>query len=138
MENYEKLNDLYNKSCSLNDKYEEMLVLMDRWIKNLQSGKKVVSFFEKKCYKNIAIHGTSWLSQRLQQELQDTDVVVQLVFDKNSIETIKKHEVDVIVVTSLYYFYEIQRELENLTKTPIVSIGSIIYLTSDSINNGLY
>lgn len=128
MEKYEELNEKYSQSKTLNNKYEEMLVLMDRWIDNLQCGKSVVPFFQKKNYKRIAVYGTSWLSRRLQKELEGTDIIVELVFDKNSIESIKDYDVDVIVVTSLYYFYEIQMELEKLTDIPIISIGKIVFL----------
>ena len=128
MGKYEELSEKYNQSRTLNDKYEEMLRLMDQWIANLQDGKSVRCFFEIKKYKKIAVYGTSWLSRRLQQELDGTDIIVELVFDKNSIESIRDCNVDVIVVTSLYYFYEIQMALEKLTDIPIVSIGKIVFL----------
>ena len=125
MERYEELSEKYNQSRALNDKYEEMLMLMDQWIANLEDDKSVIHFFEIKKYKKIAVYGTSWLSRRLQKELECTD---ELVFDKNSIESIKDCDVDVIVVTSLYYFYETQMNLEKLTDIPIVSIGKIVFM----------
>ena len=40
---------------------------------------------------------------------------------------IAEHEVDVIVVTSLYYFYEIREQLIQITKCPIICIDDVLY-----------
>lgn len=128
MINYEELNRKYENSLALADKYFEMVELMDCWISNLQKNKKTTYYFERNGYKKIAIYGVSYLSRRLQQELQNTDISIELVFDKNSIEEIKNHSVDVIVVTSLYFFYEIVFELKRVSDCRIVSIGEVVHL----------
>lgn len=117
----------YENSEVLQNKFGEMVIAMKRWIENLQNGKTVVSYFQKKNYKKIAVYGTSYFSERLQRELQSTDVIVDLVFDKNSMNLIAEHEVDVIVVTSLYYFYEIREQLIQITKCPIICIDDVLY-----------
>ncbi len=128
MGKYEKLDKKYSRKRSLIDQYTEMLMLLYRWIVNLINGKSTVHFFETKKYKKIAVYGKNWMTRRLQRELKGTDIAVDLVFDKNSIENIKDCDADVIVVTSLYHFYEIQMELEKLTDLTIVSIAKIVLL----------
>lgn len=109
-----------NKLC-------EMVVVMSRWIENLQNNKKLDSYFTKNNYRKIAVYGMSYFSQNLQGELLNTDIIVDLIFDKNSMDEILNHEVDVIVVTSLYYFYEIREQLIKMVKCPIICIDDIIY-----------
>lgn len=111
------------------NKFEEMIQVMNRWIENLQTNKRVSSFFVRKGYKKIAIYGTSYLSQRLQKELENTDVSIDLIFDRNTIEKINEHKVDVIVVTSTYYYYEILEQLTQIIEydCPIICIDDIVY-----------
>lgn len=121
-----KVNESNEMLCN---KFGEMIQVMNRWIENLQTNKRVSSFFFRKGYKKIAIYGTSYLSQRLQKELENTEISIDLIFDRNSIETINEHKVDVIVVTSTYYYYEILEQLTQIMKVecPIICIDDIVY-----------
>ena len=120
-------NEVCENSEILANKFGEMVVAMNRWIENLQNNKKLDSYFIKKKYGKIAVYGTSYFSQRLQRELQNTDIIVDLVFDRNSIDEILNHKVDVIVVTSLHYYYEIREQLMQITNCPIICIDDAIY-----------
>lgn len=120
-------NEVCENSEVLSNKFGEMVIAMNRWIENLQNNKKIDSYFIRKKYRKIAVYGTSYFSKNLQRELQKTDIIIDLVFDRNSIDMIANREVDVIVVTSLYYYYEIREQLMPITNCPIICIDDIIY-----------
>lgn len=113
----------------LASKFGEMVIVMTHWIENLQNSKRVSSFFINLKYKKIAIYGTGFLSQLLQKELENSDISIELIFDRNTIEKINEHKVDVIVVTSTYYYYEILEQLTQIMKVecPIICIDDIVY-----------
>lgn len=111
------------------EKFEEMMLVMNQWIENLHSDKKISGYFRRHHYKNIALYGTSIVSQRLQEELKNSDIKVQFIFDKDTKDILENNEksIDVIVVTSFYYFYEIFLDLRKMTDLPIVGADTIIY-----------
>lgn len=123
------MESIKENSDVLSNKFGEMVLLMDRWIENLQNNKHVTNYFHRKSFQSIAIYGTSYLAQRLQTELESTDISIRLIFDKNSIDNLvgKEKDLDVIVVTSLYYYYEIKQKLSKITTCPIICIDDIIY-----------
>lgn len=112
------------------EKFEEMMLVMNQWIENLHSDKKISGYFRRHHYKNIALYGTSFVSQRIQEELEGSDIHIQFVFDKDTKDILEKNEkkIDVIVVTSFYYFYEIYLDLSKMTDIPIVGADEVIYV----------
>lgn len=129
MANYNVLKRKYEDTLTFISKNLEIVELLKCWNSNLKKNKKVTYYFERNRYKKIAIYGTNYFSRRLQQELQNTDISIELVFDENSIDQIKNYSVDVIVVTSLHFFYEILFELKQVSDCRIVSIGEVIHLS---------
>lgn len=109
-------------------KFKEMFFLMDKWVKNLHENKEIIQYFNKHGYKNIALYGTSFVSKRMQEELENTDISIEFIFDKNSKEILEENieKIDAIIVTSLYYYYEIYMDLRNITNLPIISADVVI------------
>jgi len=104
---------------------------MNQWVINLQEGKTVRRYFEERKYHNIAVYGKSYLSERLCKEIENTDIAVKLIFDKDSIESdlLNSLNLDVIVVTSLYYYYDIYLNLKKYTNVKVICLDEIIYKT---------
>lgn len=125
------------KKQKLANKHLAIMKVYDEWLGVRQDGKSLVQYFEKQGYKNIAIYGMSFLGERLVKELQDSDVKVQYGIDKNaeniysSVEVMNLSEdlpkVDAIVVTAVFFFDEIEEELEDMVDCPIISLEDIVY-----------
>lgn len=125
------------KKQQLANKHLAIMKVYDEWLGVRQDGKSLVQYFEKQGYKNIAIYGMSYLGERLVKELQDSDVKVQYGIDKNaeniysSVEVMNLSDdlpkVDAIVVTAVFFFDEIEEELEDMVNCPIISLEDIVY-----------
>lgn len=118
-------------------KVHELYMAFDQWLRLRQEGKTLVEYFEKEGYKTVAIYGMKELGERLYDELKGSDVTVEYIIDKNAdqiyaeVDVITPDEelkpVDVIVVTALYYFDEIEEMLSDKVDYPIISLEDILY-----------
>lgn len=122
------------QKCS--NKHLAIMLVMNQWIINKQEGKSLISFFEENGYKKIAIYGMSYLGERLADELRDSDIKVSYAIDKNA-ENIytdievkspedEMEEVDAVIVTAVFFFDEIEAQLENIFDCPIISLEDIV------------
>lgn len=119
------------------NKNAAIINVMSEWIEQIQAGKSIVSYFEKNNYHRIAIYGMHYIGQRMLKELQDSSVEVVYAIDRrgaNIKESIPVYslqpgleDVDAIIVTPIYYFNEIEDELEEFFDCPIISFEEILY-----------
>lgn len=118
-------------------KVHMLYMAYDQWLRVRQGGKTLVEYFEKQGYKTVAIYGMKELGERLYDELQGSDIMVEYIIDKNAdaiyadVDVITPEEelkaVDVIVVTAIYYFDEIEEMLSDKVDYPIVSLEDILF-----------
>lgn len=125
---------------SLNEsKFHMYYLLMNKWLKMKQDGKNLAEYFEKKNYKLVAIYGMANMGERLVNELKKSKIDIRYGIDQNAeiynSETflvLKPDDelpiVDVVIVTSVFYFEEIEYELRNKVKCPIVSLEEVLEL----------
>lgn len=121
----------------LADKHLSIMKVYDEWLKVRQDGRSLVEYFEKRGYKNIAVYGMSYLGESLVRELNGSDVNVLYGIDKNAeniyssveIMNLSDHlpEVDLVVVTAVFFFDEVAEELEDRMDCPIISLETIVY-----------
>ena len=126
-----------SKSNNMSNKHLALFLMMNQWVKVKQEGKGLAEYFEKNGYKRIAVYGMSFAGETLLDELNDTNVEVVYGIDKkvDSIYLDKKiltvedelEEVDVIVVTAITFFDEIEKTLKNKVECPIISLEDILY-----------
>lgn len=126
-----------SKSNNMSNKHLALFLMMNQWVKVKQEGKGLAEYFEKNGYKKIAVYGMSFAGETLLDELNDTNVEVVYGIDKkaDSIYLDKKiltvedelEEVDVIVVTAITFFDEIEKTLKNKVECPIISLEDILY-----------
>ena len=72
---------------------------------------------------------------KLYEELKNSNIVVKYVIDKRMIETDIEvvtidddfKEVDIIIVTAIYEYNEIVKELKKKTKSPVISLEQVVY-----------
>lgn len=118
-------------------KVHELYMAFDHWLRIRQEDKTLVEYFHKNNYKTVAIYGMKELGEHLYEELKDSDVEVRYAIDKNA-DTIyadvdvvtpdeKLEPVDVVVVTAIYYFDEIEDMLNEKVDYPVVSLEDILY-----------
>lgn len=118
-------------------KVHVLYMAFDQWLHVRQEGKTLVEYFEKQGYKTVAIYGMKELGERLYDELQGSDITVKYIIDQNAdsiyadVDVITPDEtlepVDVIVVTAIYFFDEIEEMLSEKVDYPIVSLEDILY-----------
>lgn len=118
-------------------KVHELYMAFDQWLRIRQEGKTLVEYFERNNYKTVAIYGMKELGERLYDELAGSGITVKYIIDKNA-DTIyadvdvvtpddELEPVDVIVVTAIYYFDEIETMLSEKVDYPVVSLEDVLY-----------
>lgn len=121
----------------LSDKHFELFILMILWMKKKQEGKNISNYFAENKYNSIAIYGMSYVGECLVSELDKTGIEVKFALDRNLQKSGKIKilspdkeipEVDVIVVTAISYFNEIQSKLMKNSDIPVISLKDILLL----------
>lgn len=118
-------------------KVHELYMASNQWLQLRQEGKSLVEYFKRNNYKTAAVYGMKELGQRLCNELKGSGVTVVYAIDKNAdsiyadMDIVTPDEelvpVDVIVVTAITYFDEIEEELAEKVDCPIISLEDILY-----------
>ncbi len=132
-----KVSKKAQKNKAYADKHLALFLMMNQWVKVKQENKKLSTFFEQNGYKKIAIYGMSYAGETLVDELKDTEIEVSYGIDKRSdslyadIDIISiddlQNDVDVIVVTAITFFDEIEEILSEKVDCPIISLEDILY-----------
>ncbi len=133
-----KMNKKVKTETGYAQKHLKIMEVFNQWLSLKQEGKSLVSFFEDYEYKTVAVYGMSFLGERLVQELKDSGIEVVYAIDKNADNIYTDElevkdlsddlpEVDVIVVTAVYFFDEIEEEMCDLVNYPIISLEDVVY-----------
>jgi len=132
-----KFNHRVDEATRLSEKHFGIMLVLDHWIAVKQDGKNLAKFFEKNGYKKIAIYGMSYVGERLVNELKGSDIQVAYGIDKNAANIYSEVEikvleddlepVDIIVVTAVSFFDEIESELVKKVSCPVISIEDVLY-----------
>lgn len=118
-------------------KVHELYMAFDQWLRIRQEGKTLAEYFQRQDYKTVAIYGMKEFGEHLYEELKDTGITVKYIIDKNAdsiyadVDVFTPDDalepVDVIVVTAIYYFDEIEEMLSQKVDYPVVSLEDILY-----------
>ncbi len=111
--------------------------LLIQWVRLHQMGKSIEGYMKHHGYKKVAIYGLKELALLVYEELKGSSVEVLYGIDKNpqnvclDIDTITPDEdlpaVDAVIVTAVYYYDEIKRELSEKVSCPIISLEDIVF-----------
>ena len=106
-----------------------------KWIGVLQDGKSIRDYFSERRTEKVAIYGMGDLGRCLLRELQQIDVKVEYIIDKNQNQKMKGYsffspedylpEVDIIIITPSYDYLEIAENLNKRVKAAIISLQSL-------------
>lgn len=130
-------NEEIRKNKKSKDKFKGYYNLLNQWLRLKQERKSLETFFAENQYKTIAIYGMGELGNRLYDELKDSNIQVEYAIDENTagayseVKVITPEEnlpeVDVIVVTAVFAYNEIEEKLSEKTHLPIISLEDIVY-----------
>lgn len=119
------------------EKNIQIMKLYDQWMFIHQDHKSAYDYFAEKGIKSIAIYGMDNVGERFHEELKDTDIRIAYAIDKkggyinSDIRMVSPEDelerVDAIVVTAVYYFDEIFKNLSSITDIPIISLEEILH-----------
>ena len=122
---------------NMSQKHLALFLMMNQWVAVKQRGKNLADYLEKMGYKTIAIYGMSYAGERLLEELQSSSIQVKYAIDKKAdriysdidIVTLEERleHVDAVVVTPVFFFDEIRKELSKKIDCPIISLEDILY-----------
>lgn len=128
-----KLNEVQQYSS----KHLALYLMMNQWVKVKQANKDIPAYLAKQGYKKAAIYGMNYVGQTLYEELKDSEIVVAYAIDKKADDIFvpvdilspddSLPEVDVIIVTAITFFDEIEELLIQKTDADIISMEDILY-----------
>lgn len=125
------------KEQKMSNKHLALFLMMNQWVLVKQEGKNLASYFERNNYRKIAVYGMSYAGERLVNELKGSGIEVAYGIDQNAdgiysdIKIVTKEDalepVDAIVVTPVFFFQEIEKDLSGKVDCAILSLEDILY-----------
>lgn len=110
--------------------------MMNQWIKIKQNEKSIAEYLKLRNYKDIAIYGMSYVGQTLSDELKKNGINIAFGIDNNAglnykeIDVIYQEcitkKIDVIIVTAIMFFLEIEEKVAEYVNCPIISLEDIL------------
>jgi len=111
-------------------RYRSYYEILNKWVSNLNSNKKIIDYLNSNNVKSVAIYGMGELGKNLFNELKNENIDL-ICIDRKSIEKVQEHKVDIIIVTPVYDFGTIKKSICNLKiKSKVVSLSDIFFKTS--------
>lgn len=134
------------KESDFHNRYKSYYTTSNQWLINKNEGKSVGDYFKENDYKTIAIYGMGTMGELFYDELKkssDIKVKVAYFIDKNAedlyygiddlpvvnLDDISSQEdVDAIIVTPIYDFDKIEKDLNDAgVNAEIISLEDIVY-----------
>ena len=119
-----------------NDKYREMLRTFDMWMTEQENNNTLGSCLKRQEVKKAGVYGYGVLGRHLLYELERADIQIAWIMDKRNLripypllhpaDKDSVPEVDLIIVTAISDFKEIERALCAKTDSPVVSLQEIV------------
>lgn len=119
------------------DKFKSYYNMLNQWLLLKQEGKSLEKYFVENGYKTIAIYGMGEMGIRLYEELRNSSIEVKYAIDKNSSNTYSEltvvelegelKSVDAVIVSAVFAFEEIEKELEKVIDCTVISLEDVVY-----------
>lgn len=130
-------NNINVKQNINNDKFVSYYNILERWICLKEDGVKIEKFFLDRGYRRIAIYGMAKMANHLIRELEFSAIEVVYGIDERANVIYSKFpvispneplsEVDAIIVTPIFDYNNIEKQLRSKVLCPIISLEDIIY-----------
>lgn len=118
-------------------KFKEFYEVLNQWLRVHQSGKDLSKFLIAHNYRSIAIYGMRELGEALLNELKGSEVEVKYAIDRNAEDIYAEvdiyrpedelEKVDVVIVTAIHWFDEIEVNMKEKIDCPILSLDDILF-----------
>ena len=118
------------------EKFIEYYFLLVLWIRKKQKGKRISEYLLNNGISRIAIYGMKEIGELLYDDLRGSSISVEYIIDKDAdsifsdirIVTPEKEldDVDMIIVTPVFYYDEINNSLKNKIDTRIISLKDLL------------
>lgn len=121
------------------DKFKSYFDIMNKWMMWKHEGRNLCEYFESEGYKKIAVYGMGELGNRLYEELKDTNIKIVFAIDRKSnnvtseVTVVEPDELndeftaDVIDVTPIFDYDNIESMLIEKVDIPIISLEEVVY-----------
>lgn len=118
-------------------KFKSYYNMLNLWLAAKNSGKNLADYFIQNGYRTIALYGMGEMGARLEEELRDSEIIIKYGIDKNggspfdkmpvySLDDCNLPEVDAVVVTAVFAFEEIRKQLEERVQCPVLSLADVV------------
>lgn len=116
------------------EKFQKLFLALDAWVKKKQQGKNLEAFLRRNDYHSVAVYGLGNVGKLLEEELKDY-AEFRYGIDRRTVSAefpVYKPEdnlpeVDMVIVTPVYEFEEIEATLKKKLNCPVYSVEDIIY-----------
>ena len=118
-------------------KFTEFYQILIQWIHVHNEGRSLADYFVKYGYESIAIYGMKELGEALFEELINHNIQVKYGIDRDAeniyagIDVYKPdvtlEKVDVVVVTAIHYYDEIEKSLKSKGIKKVVSLEDVVW-----------
>lgn len=119
------------------DKFRCFYHLLTHWVTLKQDGKNLKEYFEINGYKTVAVYGMKELGELLVEELKDSGIIIKYIVDKDTANIVsdlpkyspddKLDDVDVMIVTAIYYYQDIEEKMSQKVNFPVISLEDVVY-----------
>lgn len=112
-----------------------------KWFQLERRGIQIEKRIAEMGMKHIAIYGYGILGKQLYQVCREKEIVIEYLIDKNpevfrdnlnvcepisDLSRLEYLKIDLIVITTIYYFEEICQELKPLTEARLISLEELV------------
>lgn len=126
-----------NEKAEKVEKFKNYYNMLNQWLMIKQEGKSLEKWFLDNEYETVAIYGMGEIGNRLYDELKNSNIQVKYGIDKSAGSTYSELEVysidddledvDVVVVTAIFAFDEIEEEIGDIIMAPIISLEDVVF-----------
>lgn len=130
-----------DKSEDLKMRFKNYYDVTNQWLKVKNDGNSLEEYFTNNNYSNVAIYGLGEMGSRLYEELKDSNINIGAFIDSNAgdmyygeeidiidIDQVADKAFDVIVITPIYAYDEIESKLINAgVECEIVSLEDVVF-----------
>lgn len=119
------------------NKYVSYYTAVDRWLSLKEQGISTVQYFKNNGYKRIGIYGMANMANHLLADLEGSEIEVVFGIDKRANSLYAEvlvlgleddfPKVDVIVVTPIFDFDNIKKNLNEKVSCPVVSLNEVLF-----------
>ena len=122
----------------LSNKFNKMYLVSEKWIEAHNNNISIGEYIKKNGWNNVAIYGCGDLGHDLYKCLVNEEANINIICGIDNNEKLDfpikivshdqfKEAVDVIIVTAVYYFGEVEQLMKEKTSADIVSLEEIIF-----------